>query len=368
MRTLISAIVAVGAMTGALGACEPASAPEPAAPAADPAAAPPRTLSFDDGAVFPSARGLHRAEDGEVLPDGRIIVSDQASGLAVIATDGSVNPFGRFAEAGYAHAPATPAGPNGVTLEPDGAHLLVADVFTGAIYRVNIATEAVELVHDHPFGANTAVRDSTGAIWFTQSTENPAGPDSEARLLGVPMTQFVADGALFRIAPPSADGAPAAPQQVLGGLAFANSLVIDEARGELYLSETMADQITAYKLSVADGVLSDRRVVATVLTPDNIELDATGQLWAASPVHSELVVINPETGEIRSAFRAQTEANDRASAEWRRRAALREPVIDLFTPDLWAPMPGLVTGVIFTPGGGPIYVSGLGDALLKLEP
>lgn len=30
-------------------------------------------------------------------------------------------------------------------------------------------------------------------------------------------------------------------------------------------------------------------------------------------------------------------------------------------------MPGLVTGVIHTPGGGPVYISNLGDALLKIE-
>jgi sugar lactone lactonase YvrE len=363
MRTIISA----GAMLCALAGCQPDSGPESPAAATDPAADAPRTLAFADGVVFPAGRGLHRAEDGEALPDGRIIVSDQVNGLAAIAPDGSVSPFGRFADAGYRHSHETPAGPNGVTLEPDGAHLLVADVFTGAIYRVNIATEAVELIHDHPFGANTAVRDSTGAIWFTQSTENPAGPDSEARLLGAPMTQFVADGALFRIAPPSGDDAPVVAEPILTGLAFANSLVIDEARGELYLSETMADQITAYKLSLADGALSDRRVLASVPTPDNIEMDETGQLWVASPVRNELVVINLETGETRSAFRAQTDINDRVSTEWARRVGMREPVLDLFTPDLWAPMPGLVTGVIFTPGGGPIYVSGLGDALVRLE-
>ena len=32
-----------------------------------------------------------------------------------------------------------------------------------------------------------------------------------------------------------------------------------------------------------------------------------------------------------------------------------------------APLPGLVTGVILTPDGGPVYLSGLGNALVKLE-
>jgi sugar lactone lactonase YvrE len=108
---------------------------------------------------------LSRTEDGVVLSDGRIVVVDQKNGLTIINADESTRPFGKFAEAGYLHAPpASLAGPNGVTLEPDGANLLVADVFTGAIYRVNIATEATQKIYAHAFGVNTAVRDSTGAI------------------------------------------------------------------------------------------------------------------------------------------------------------------------------------------------------------
>jgi sugar lactone lactonase YvrE len=360
MRTAVVAVVLVGAIS----ACQPAPTPEP-----NPEASTPRTWTFEQASLFPAARGLSRAEDGVVLSDGKIVVVDQKNGLTIINADESTRPFGKFAEAGYLHAPpASIAGPNGVTLEPDGANLLVADVFTGAIYRVNIATEATQKIYAHAFGVNTAVSDSTGAIWFTQSTENAAGPDSETRLLSVPMTQYVTDGALFRIAPPAPGGALPVAQSVLSGLAFANSIVIDEKGGQIYLSETMADQVTGYRISVADGTLSDRRVVASVLTPDNIEMDETGRLWAASPVHNEVVTIDPATGETRSVFRAQTEANDRITAEWRRRSKAREPVIDLFTPDLWAPMPGLVTGVVLTPGGGPVYVSGLGDALLKLEP
>ena len=355
MRTNLLAIVLIGAVS----ACQPTPAPEAGAT---------RTWTFEQGVLFPAARGLSRAEDGVVLSDGRIVVVDQRHGLAVIGTDGSVRPFGTFAEAGYVHAPpASVAGPNGVALEPDGANLLVADVFTGAIYRVNIASEATSRIYTHPFGVNTVVSDSSGAIWFTQSTENPAGPESEMRLLSVPMTQFVADGALFRIAPAAADGMLPPPQRVLGDLAFANGIVIDEKRGELYLAETMADQVTGYKLSLADGALTDRRVVASVMSPDNIEMDDAGLLWAASPVRSEVVTINPDTGQTVSVFRAQTAANDTMSEEWKRRSATREPVLDLFTPDLWAPMPGLVTGVVLTPGGGPVYVSGLADVLLKLE-
>jgi hypothetical protein len=40
--------------------------------------------------------------------------------------------------------------------------------------------------------------------------------------------------------------------------------------------------------------------------------------------------------------------------------------MDLFTPALWAPLPGLITGVIVGPGRGPVYFTGLGNALLRL--
>ena len=154
-----------------------------------------RTWSFEESSNFPTAKGLVRPEDGLVLRDGRIVVADQERGLRVIAADGSTRPFGRFAAARYVHAPpAQPAGPNGVSLEPDGIHALVADVFTGEIYRVNLESEATEQIYTHEFGVNTAVSDSTGAIWFTQSTENRRGPQSVARLFE-PFDAYTTDGA-----------------------------------------------------------------------------------------------------------------------------------------------------------------------------
>jgi len=317
--------------------------------------------------VFPAARGLHRAEDGVAFADGRIIVADQLHGLTLISPDQSTRPFGNFAKAGFRHdAKAWPAAPNGVSLEPDGAHILVADIHTGAVYRTNIQTETTTRIYQHPFAVNTAVRDSSGALWFTQSTRNRGGAKSEERLTSS-FNTYVEDGALFRIAPASGRRAPTKAQRVLSGLCFANGIVIDEARGALYLNESCGNRVNAYRLSMKTGKLSGHRVLASVLLPDNIELDERGNLLVASLVRSEIVMINPDSGEVKSMFRAQTVDNDRISAEWRRRSEARKPLLDLFAPNLWAPLPGPVTGVILTPGGGPVYVSGLGDALVKLK-
>ena len=274
--------------------------------------------TFDEAVLFPADRTLQRAEDGVVLADGTLLVADQRHGLVALAPDGSHRPYGDFAAAGYRYEPpAMNAGPNGVAFTPDRKHVLVADIFTGAIYGTSVETETTELIYQHEFGANTVEADSTGAIWFTQSTEN--------------------------------------------------NVVIDEARGQIYVAETMGDRINAFKASFETGELSERRVLAEVMTPDNIELDGDGMVWAASPFGNAIFVINPDTGETYSAFHPQTEAGDAAITEYRRRKEAGEAMLSLVGPDIWEPMPSLVTGIILTPGGGPVYVSGLADTLVKLE-
>ena len=317
--------------------------------------------TFDEAVLFPADRTLQRAEDGVVLADGTLLVADQRHGLVALAPDGSHRPYGDFAAAGYRYEPpAMNAGPNGVAFTPDRKHVLVADIFTGAIYGTSVETETTELIYQHEFGANTVEADSTGAIWFTQSTENN-GPDSEARMFAA-ADRPMSDGALYRLAP----GAAQAELKV-SGLDFGNGVVIDEARGQIYVAETMGDRINAFKASFETGELSERRVLAEVMTPDNIELDGDGMVWAASPFGNAIFVINPDTGETYSAFHPQTEAGDAAITEYRRRKEAGEAMLSLVGPDIWEPMPSLVTGIILTPGGGPVYVSGLADTLVKLE-
>jgi len=321
---------------------------------------------YEQVALVPADGSLVRPEDGVALDDGTLLIADQVHGLVALSPDGTKRPFGDFAPAGYVHEPpADSAGPNGVAMEPDGIHVLVADILTGAIYRVNTANEQVELIHQHEFGANSARRDSSGAIWFTQSTEN-AGPDSEARMFSAVNTR-VADGALFRLAMDGNGVFGPAAEVKLKGLEFANGLAIDETRGQLYVAETMGDRIVGFDLDVDTGILSNRRVIAEVTTPDNIELDESGRLWVASPIANALLVVDPDSGEWSTAFHPPAAEHARLLIEWKRRTESGEPRLELIGPDMWSPLPGLFTGMILTTEGGPIYLSGLGNSLVKLD-
>ena len=320
--------------------------------------------TWDSTMVFPADRSLLRPEDGIALPDGRLIVSDQAHGLRLVEVDGSSKPFGDLVAKGYAHHPPEHnGGANGVSLEPGGTHLLVADVFGGAIYRVEVATGATEKLYQHRYGINTAVRDSRGAIWFTQSTHNT--PEAgEARMwaaVDIPRPE----GALLRLG--TRDGRLVSEAEVLvDSLFFANGVAIDESSGQLYLAETVGGRVLRYRVDLDSGRVSERTVFVDSVGADNLELDGEGHLWVAVPLSNELMVVNTSTGARHSAFRSLTPAQQEVMQEFMRRGQAGVSRMELFTPAAWAPLPGAITGVIVSPGGGPVYLTGLGNAVVKL--
>ena len=320
--------------------------------------------TYDSTMVFPRDRSLTRPEDGVALPDGRLIVSDQEHGLRLVELNGTSKPFGGMAAAGYTHRPPEHSGgANGVSLEPGGTHLLLADVFGGAIYRVDVSNGATEKVHQHRYGINTAVRDSRGAIWFTQSAQNT--PEAgEARMwasVDIPRPE----GALLRLG--SRDGRLATKAEiVVDSLFFANGLAIDETSGHLYVAETMGGRVLRYRVNLDTGQLSERSVFVDSVAADNLELDGEHHLWIALPLANELMVVNTTTGERQIPFRSLTSAQAEIGAEFMRRGQAGASRMALFTPALWAPLPGFITGVIVGSGGGPVYLTGLGNALLKL--
>ncbi|MEE4350112.1 MAG: SMP-30/gluconolactonase/LRE family protein [Pacificimonas sp.] len=326
----------------------------------------PAAASVPSYSLFPADRALTHAEDGVVLPDGRLLVGDWDHGLVTLDANGVKEPFGDFAAAGFKNKPDPEwNSPNGVSFEPDGRHVLVADITGGHIYRVDTQTEAVTLIYDHPYGVNAVVRDPSGAIWFTQSTENEAGEGSEARMFAA-ADKPLGDGAVWRLSPDQIGKPDEVATKVIEGLDFANGIAFDAARGKLYIAEILRSRIWSFAVDPVSGALSERRILATLPTPDNIELDDRGMLWVASPFANAVYVVDPDTGDRRTVFAPTPNDSARIVAETARRLETGEPILPLLTPAMWGPMPGLLTGVILAPDGT-AYVSNLGDALVKLD-
>ena len=330
----------------------------------EPASAALPSWTWDSTTVFPRDHSLKRPEDGIALPDGRLIVADQVDGLRLVELDGTSKAFGNLAAVGYSHRPPEHnGGANGVSLEPGGTHLLLADVFGAAIYRVELASGAAEKIYQHRYGINTAVRDSRGAIWFTQSAHNTP-EEGEARLWAAVDIQRP-EGALYRLE--VRDGHPAAEARlIVDSLLFANGLAIDETSGHLYLAETTGGRVLRFRVDLDAGTVSERTVFADSAGADNLELDGAGNLWAAVPLSNEVLLLNTATGARHSAFRTLTAAQQQVLEEFARRGQAGTSRMELFTPAVWAPLPGPITGIILGPEGGPVYLTGLGNAVLKL--
>lgn len=322
------------------------------------------TWSWDPSMVFPANGSLARPEDGIALPDGRLLVADQVHGLRLVQTDGTSEPFGEMAAAGYRHQPPDFAGgANGISLEPDGAHALVADIYGGAIFRVNVTTGAAEKLYQHAYGINAAIRDSRGTIWFTQSARNT--PEEGEGRMWAAVDIPAAEGAVLRL-PMEGDRLAATAQVVVDSLYFANGLALDEANGDLYVAEIVAARVWRFRIDPATGTLGQRSLFADSVAADNLELDQDGNLWIVSPLSGELILANTASGERHVAFRSQSPAQAATMAEFTRRGEAGESRLSLLTPDLWAPLPGLITGVILPQGGGPAYLTTLGNALIRL--
>lgn len=323
-----------------------------------------RQWTFDASMVFPADGSLMRAEDGVMLADGRLLVTDQAVGLRLVELDGTSRPFGDLPGAGYRHQPPAHAGgANGVSLEPGGTHALVTDIFGGAIYRVDVASGATEKVYQHSYGINSAVRDTRGTIWFTQSARNT--PEQGEGRMWATVDVPAPEGALYRL--PMADGKLAARAELLvDSLLFGNGVAIDEASGKLYLAETVGGRVLRFDVDLATGALSGRTVFVDGVGADNLELDGAGHLWVALPLSNEILVVNTATGARHVAFKSQTPAQAELLAEFMRRGTVNEPRVGMINPELWAPLPGPVTGVILGGATDPVYITSLGNALVRL--
>lgn len=315
-------------------------------------------LTYQKENLFPGDGSLLRAEDGVSLEDGRIIVVDQANGLRLIEKDGSSRPFGNFAAAGFVHLPPEQiASPNGMILEHDGKHVLMSDVADGKIYRTNIATEEVEMIYDHPYGVNTIYRDKSGAIWFSQSAESTnLGEMFQAANLPVP------SGAVFRMA-----DLKSTPVKIMDSLYFANGITMDKDEKHLFVCETMMDRVHKLEVDIRTGEANYMGVAANVGTPDNILIDAAGRLIVASPIYNRVIAIDFNNHSQHIIFDGSTKDNLKLANEWHRRSHLGMERLEILSPDLFSPLPGLLTGMFFSNDGQTLYISNLGNDLVKFD-
>ena len=315
-------------------------------------------FTFTKENLFPGDGSLLRAEDGVSLEDGRILVVDQANGLRLIEKDGSNRPFGNFAAVGFVHLPPEQiASPNGMILEHDGEHILMSDVADGKIYRINIATEEVELIYDHPYGVNTVYQDKTGAIWFSQSTES-TNIGELFRDVNLP----VPHGAVYRMA-----DLKSAPTKIADSIYFANGITMDKDEKHLFVSETMMDRVHSFEVDINSGVANYIGVAANVGSPDNILIDQEGRLIVASPLYNQVVAVDFTNHSQYIIFDGSTKDNLKNTNEWNRRSHLGLERLELLSPDLTFPLPGLITGMFFSNDGQTLYITNLGNDLLKFD-
>ncbi len=321
---------------------------------------------FSESNVFPKDKPLHRPEDGKALADGRIIVGDEEFGLRIVEKNGKSRPFGKFKEAGWIHNPPQfPAGPNGMFLESDNRHLLFANVYTGKIYRVDTKTEETKMIYDHPFGVNSLVRDSKGTVWFTQSSKNTEEKGVED-LYGA-INQPVDSGAVFYLRGSGSEVKTPAVEAA-GNIYFANGIALDTAEKYLYVAETMMDRILRYEINNSNGTLTKRETYQYVFAPDNIEFDKDGNLWIASPFSNKVFAVDKRCLSLHTIFSAPSESNAKVQDEWTKRSHLGKPLLELFSPDLWKPLPGgALTGMFWSQDYKTFYVTGLGNAVLKVD-
>ncbi len=323
------------------------------------------SFTFSESNIFPRDKPLRRPEDGKALADGRIIVGDEEFGLRIIEKDGKSRPFGKFKEAGWIHdPPERPAGPNGMFLESDARHLLLADIYTGKIYRVDTKSEETKMIYDHPFGVNSVVRDSKGTIWFTQSARNTeeGGPGEMWSAVDRP----VDSGAVLYLRG-SGNEIKSPAIEAAGNIFFANGIALDKAEKYLYVAETMMNRVLRYEMNAGKGVLTNLETYQYVMTPDNIEFDKDGNLWIASPISNKVFAVDKKCRSLHTVFSAPSSSNAKIQDEWTEHSHLGKPLLELFSPDLWKPLPGAVTGMFWSRDHKTLYVTGLGNAVLKFE-
>ena len=321
--------------------------------------------TFDESHLFPHDRPLARPEDGKALSDGRLVVADETHGLLLLEKNGSHRAFGHLKQAGYINDPPNiEGGAHGVFLEHNGRYLLLSDVYSGKIFRVNVQTEETHLLYEHPFGVNSVYRDRKGTIWFTQSAHNTAEGGKQALWASVDLPKPT--GAVFKLEP-SGEGISTKAEEVVHDLYFANGITFDHQENHMYLAEMTMDRILRFQVDVKAGILSHRESYQNILMPDNLAMDIDNNLWIVSNMGNQVMVVDRQCRNVHTVFHAVSETNAAVLNEWVRRTHLGQPRGELLTKGSWDPLPNYLTGLFFSPDFDTVYFTGLGHAILKYD-
>ena len=128
----------------------------------------------------------------------------------------------------------------------------------------------------------------------------------------------------------------------------------------------MMNRVLSFDVDITSGKTKYSGVAAIVLVPDNILIDTKGRLIIASPCTSQVIAVDFKKHSQQVIFDASTSETKKIADEWFRRSQLGLPTDDLWSK-MYGPLPGLLTGMFFSPDGRTLYIANLGKDILKLD-
>lgn len=258
-------------------------------------------MTIDLGQIRFVGSSLNRPECVVAHASGLLLMPDwtEPGGISLITPSGEVH---RILATAPDPGVDLPLHANGIALEPGGT-VLIAHLGAehGGIYRL-WPNGRVEVVTDHIAGkpmppANFVTRDSQGRLWITISTTKvPRALDYRPNA-GTGLIALHEAGETCVVA---------------DGLGYTNECLLSEDEATLWVNETFARKLTAYK--VEDSRLTERRIVAEFgpgTFPDGLAPTADGSLLITSIVSNRVLSVQPD-GRIETLL----EDADSAHLDW----------------------------------------------------
>lgn len=138
-------------------------------------------------------------------------------------------------------------------------------------------------------------------------------------------------------------------REVVGGIAYANGIAVDEENALVYVSSTTTGRILVYDRDEDTGDLTEREIIETGTGVDNLELDRFGNVWVGA--HPKLLTFMRHAGD--PARRSPSEAlwiASEPSTDPRVRPVWRNEGEELSGSSVVVPVGGrLLIGSVFEP-------------------